>query len=134
MHIFSAIAFTVLTLAHAGASADVENTQNKGSIITVPMLRNPKGYMGTLRSSIGKLDRRQNAEQLYNAAGREYLVEIEVGTPPQKFNVTLDTGRYAISYVKRVHDLVYRYSNCLKLYAMDPLHGLPYYILSFYTI
>lgn len=30
---------------------------------------------------------------LYNANAREYLVQIGVGTPPQLFNVTLDTGR-----------------------------------------
>lgn len=31
---------------------------------------------------------------LYNANAREYLVQIGIGTPPQLFNVTLDTGRY----------------------------------------
>lgn len=30
---------------------------------------------------------------LYNANSRQYLIEIGVGTPPQLFNVTLDTGR-----------------------------------------
>lgn len=30
---------------------------------------------------------------LYNANAREYLVQIGIGTPPQLFNVTLDTGR-----------------------------------------
>ncbi|KAI8890248.1 acid protease [Backusella circina FSU 941] len=29
---------------------------------------------------------------LLNASGKEYLVEVGVGTPPQMFNVTLDTG------------------------------------------
>lgn len=31
---------------------------------------------------------------LYNANSRQYLIEIGIGTPPQYFNVTLDTGRY----------------------------------------
>jgi hypothetical protein len=30
---------------------------------------------------------------LYNANGKEYLIQVGVGTPPQYFNVTLDTGR-----------------------------------------
>jgi hypothetical protein len=30
---------------------------------------------------------------LYNAKAREYLIEIGIGNPPQKFNLTLDTGR-----------------------------------------
>lgn len=30
---------------------------------------------------------------LFNANAREYLIEIGLGTPPQMFNVTLDTGR-----------------------------------------
>lgn len=30
---------------------------------------------------------------LLNAGGKEYLVEVGVGTPPQYFNLTLDTGR-----------------------------------------
>lgn len=30
---------------------------------------------------------------LYNANGKEYLVEVGVGSPPQFFNLTLDTGR-----------------------------------------
>lgn len=30
---------------------------------------------------------------LYNDQGSQYLIEISVGTPPQNFSVTLDTGR-----------------------------------------
>ncbi|KAI7886066.1 acid protease, partial [Lichtheimia hyalospora FSU 10163] len=30
--------------------------------------------------------------QLYNAQGSEYLVQVAIGTPPQNFTVTLDTG------------------------------------------
>jgi hypothetical protein len=44
------------------------------------------------------LSKRENipAIPLYNANAREYLIEIGIGTPPQKFNVTLDTGRYLL--------------------------------------
>ena len=34
-----------------------------------------------------------NGAPLYNANGKEYLVQVGVGTPPQLFNLTLDTGR-----------------------------------------
>jgi hypothetical protein len=52
-------------------------------------------------------DRRDNipAIPLYNANAREYLIEIGVGTPPQKFNVTLDTGRYVVSSKKQDNGL-----------------------------
>lgn len=30
---------------------------------------------------------------LFNVNAREYFIEIGLGTPTQKFNVTLDTGR-----------------------------------------
>lgn len=33
---------------------------------------------------------------LYNANAREYLIQLGIGTPPQLFNVTLDTGRYLL--------------------------------------
>lgn len=36
--------------------------------------------------------RANNDISLYNANGKEYLIEIGIGTPPQFFNVTLDTG------------------------------------------
>lgn len=31
---------------------------------------------------------------LYNDQGSQYLVSVGIGTPPQNFTVTLDTGRY----------------------------------------
>ena len=34
-----------------------------------------------------------SAIPLLNANSREYLIEVGIGTPPQKFNLTLDTGR-----------------------------------------
>ena len=41
------------------------------------------------------LKKRQIVEtaQLKNVFGREYAVEIGIGTPPQRFNMTIDTGR-----------------------------------------
>lgn len=45
------------------------------------------------------LRKRQEHEQsnnvvpLFNFFGGLYLIELDVGTPPQKFNVTLDTAR-----------------------------------------
>lgn len=31
---------------------------------------------------------------LFNDQGTQYIVNIDIGTPPQSFSVTLDTGRY----------------------------------------
>lgn len=42
---------------------------------------------------------------LYNANAREYLVQIGIGTPPQLFNVTLDTGRYISIHKLRTYQL-----------------------------
>lgn len=37
--------------------------------------------------------RATNNAALINASGKEYLLEVGVGTPPQIFNLTMDTGR-----------------------------------------
>lgn len=34
------------------------------------------------------------AYKLYNADRTEYLTKIYIGTPPQEFQVSIDTGRY----------------------------------------
>lgn len=45
-------------------------------------------------NNVQRLHKRDmSGAQLYNANGKEYLVEVGVGTPPQLFNLTLDTGR-----------------------------------------
>lgn len=45
----------------------------------------------TIHNRFNKRDTK--AASLINASGKEYLVEVGVGTPPQYFNLTLDTGR-----------------------------------------
>ncbi|CAO3607939.1 unnamed protein product [Cunninghamella echinulata] len=64
--------------------------------IRIPLQRNAnslsqlkKRLVSSDSSSHQQLDKR---ELLYNAYGREYLIGINVGTPPQSFNLTLDTG------------------------------------------
>lgn len=40
-----------------------------------------------------KYNKRATTEPLINAGGLEYLIEVGVGSPPQIFNLTMDTGR-----------------------------------------
>jgi hypothetical protein len=60
-------------------------------LIRAPLIRNEQARQ-QLRQSIATNQFRKR-EQLLNADGREYLVQVGVGTPPQVFNLTLDTGR-----------------------------------------
>ncbi|KAI8343000.1 aspartic peptidase domain-containing protein [Chlamydoabsidia padenii] len=55
-----------------------------------PLIRNEQARQ-LLRQSI-KNNQFRKREPLLNADGREYLVQVGVGTPPQVFNLTLDTG------------------------------------------
>ncbi|KAI8084529.1 aspartic peptidase domain-containing protein [Halteromyces radiatus] len=59
-------------------------------LIRAPLLRNEHA-MTLLRRSVNESKFRKR-EQLINANGREYLIQVSVGTPPQLFNMTLDTG------------------------------------------
>lgn len=65
-------------------------TLPKKQIVRLPLTRNEAGHLAQLRSNF---DKRADTQTLYNALGREYLIEVGVGSPEQKFNLTLDTGR-----------------------------------------
>ncbi|KAI8370631.1 aspartic peptidase domain-containing protein [Radiomyces spectabilis] len=66
------------------------------STLRVPIMRNPEtqeDILGMVRRRYQRLTKRQEyTAQLYNDQGSQYLVQIGVGTPPQNFTVTLDTG------------------------------------------
>ncbi|KAI9490813.1 aspartic peptidase domain-containing protein [Zychaea mexicana] len=59
--------------------------------MTVPLVRNQAGQLARIRRSV-KEKRQEHTERLFNSAGREFLIEVAIGTPAQRFNVTLDTG------------------------------------------
>ncbi|KAG2225245.1 hypothetical protein INT45_001468 [Circinella minor] len=59
--------------------------------VTVPLVRNQEGHLSQIRRSV-KEKRQVHKEPLFNAAGREFLIEVDIGTPAQRFNVTMDTG------------------------------------------
>ena len=56
------------------------------------VLRLPLKQLDRSRGDLQKRDG-SNKVPLYNANGKEYLIEVGVGTPPQYFNLTMDTGR-----------------------------------------
>ncbi|OBZ82783.1 Mucorpepsin [Choanephora cucurbitarum] len=55
------------------------------------VLRLPLKQLDRSRGDLQKRDG-SNKVPLYNANGKEYLIEVGVGTPPQYFNLTMDTG------------------------------------------
>lgn len=83
MYLFS----PVLLLAVIGLAPSIPAED----LIRAPLIRNEQARQ-LLRQSIAANQFRKR-EQLLNADGREYLVQVGVGTPPQVFNLTLDTGR-----------------------------------------
>ncbi|ORY98756.1 aspartic peptidase domain-containing protein [Syncephalastrum racemosum] len=78
-------ALMALTFWQGADSAAV----SKNQVVRLPLTRNEAGHLAQLRRNFGK---RADTQPLYNALGREYLVEVGVGSPEQKFNLTLDTG------------------------------------------
>jgi hypothetical protein len=63
---------------------------NNNKILRFPIKRNQQPT--NLKTRLHKRESVSGAP-LYNSNGKEYLVEVGVGTPPQFFNLTLDTGR-----------------------------------------
>ncbi|KAI8140362.1 aspartic peptidase domain-containing protein [Fennellomyces sp. T-0311] len=68
------------------ASSSVAFAAEIRAPITLPFVRNYNGQLAQTKRGLGK---RQEAA---NVLGTEFLIEVAIGTPPQKFNVTMDTG------------------------------------------
>ncbi|KAG1222319.1 hypothetical protein G6F68_020672 [Rhizopus microsporus] len=70
-------------------------------IIRAPIIRNhdPSYALEFAKKRYQHLSRRRFDKRdtfdasLYNDQGSQYLIEVSIGTPGQKFIVTLDTGR-----------------------------------------
>ena len=84
--LLQSIAIALLASFSVASTTEVRATELRAPI-TLPFVRN---YNGRLAEAKRGLSKRQEAA---NVRGSEFLIEIGVGTPPQKFNVTMDTGR-----------------------------------------
>jgi hypothetical protein len=77
--------------------------QAEDGVIRSPIIRNPQqgNVLEVARKRYQrlnehlKLNKRADPSNaaLYNDQGSQYLIEVGIGTPPQNFAVTLDTGR-----------------------------------------
>ncbi|KAI8390986.1 aspartic peptidase domain-containing protein [Radiomyces spectabilis] len=87
-----AIASVIALVISATNAASLPPPQKNG-FIRLPLQRVPTtGVTGVHRSALLKRDK--TTVPLLNEWGREYVIEVGIGTPPQKFNVTLDTGSF----------------------------------------
>jgi hypothetical protein len=55
-----------------------------------------------IANGLQSLHKRQFTEKLYNDFGSIYIININIGTPPQTFQVALDTGRYIKTNKKKL--------------------------------
>ncbi|CAO3668101.1 unnamed protein product [Rhizopus stolonifer] len=70
----------------------VSSAENDKRLIRAPITRRsrPDPILSTRTKKLGKRD--NYLAKLFNDLGCQYLIDISVGTPGQKFTVTLDTG------------------------------------------
>ncbi|EPB81610.1 hypothetical protein HMPREF1544_11655 [Mucor circinelloides 1006PhL] len=82
---------TSLLTVNANAAA-VSNSEKK--ILRVPISRKvrPDPVISSIQQKTGLSKRDPFTASLYNDAGSQYLIDVSIGTPPQNFSVTLDTG------------------------------------------
>jgi hypothetical protein len=85
------ICFTVLL-------ATIVKAENDAKIIKVPFVKT-----SIKRNRSFLQERAVASDKLYNYANIGYLVSLNVGTPPQSFDVIVDTGRYIFIHI---HPLV----------------------------
>ncbi|KAI9278674.1 aspartic peptidase domain-containing protein [Phascolomyces articulosus] len=87
MLLCSSITLALLALSSTSASAVPETL----SRITVPLVRNYNGQLAQEKRSL-RFDKRQEQQQDDSVLNSEFLIEIEIGEPSQRFNVTVDTA------------------------------------------
>lgn len=91
MKLASYFIYTAIILTLNSEAAKI-NHNDSPKLLRIPIKRKENLAPTSNDKKFGK--RANNDVSLYNANGKEYLIEIGIGTPPQFFNVTLDTGRY----------------------------------------
>lgn len=94
MKIQSAVGFIVTVLTTNAVFAE-QLQKEEPSILRVPLTRRVSKAAGL----------RKRDANLYNDNGSIYLIDVAVGTPPQKFELVVDTGRYVEDFFRK------RYSN-----------------------
>ncbi|KAI9320502.1 aspartic peptidase domain-containing protein [Dichotomocladium elegans] len=92
MHLVTVASAALIALFAAADAAAVppSPSSSQEGIIRLPLIRNENGQWASLKR--GGLSKRAEKASLYNAFGREYMLEVGIGTPAQRFNLTLDTG------------------------------------------
>lgn len=80
-------AITSATRAAVASPVPADSSITQSSVVRLPLIRrqHPSSRLRKRADSF--------SAQLYNEQGSEYLVKVAIGTPPQEFTVTLDTGR-----------------------------------------
>ena len=89
------------TIANDSNSGNYVKREENPQLLRLPLIRNPytTDILEAARRKHGRiLNKRADTftTKLYNDQGSQYLVQVGIGTPPQNFTVTLDTGRYDI--------------------------------------
>ncbi|KAL9538550.1 hypothetical protein MBANPS3_010850 [Mucor bainieri] len=95
MHITIQSAILLLLLGTSSlvaAAAAPSNGEKK--LLRVPISRKvrPDPVISSIQQKSGLSKRDPFTASLYNDAGSQYLIDVSIGTPPQNFSVTLDTG------------------------------------------
>lgn len=85
MKIEYATAFLLSALVACGAA---KKEDEQPQLLRVPFIKKK------IANGLQSLRKRQFTEKLFNGYSSIYIVNIDIGTPPQKFEVVLDTGRY----------------------------------------
>ena len=82
---------TITTSFVYGASISKDTSS---SVIRLPLRKSAKNLDVITAQRKRSIEKRDPFEAtLYNDGGSQYLVDVGIGTPLQKFTVTLDTGR-----------------------------------------
>lgn len=93
---------------------------NKNDLITLPLIKR--------RSPATHHRKRSTSEEykLYNADKIEYLTKIYIGTPPQEFLVSIDTGRcviyFSFVFILFIYVIVLNVNHLLTA----QIHGFPH--------
>jgi hypothetical protein len=98
MKIQLAIGFLVSAVAAVSAATEGTDTVDETKLLRVPISRKKIIHGGPPIASLRR--RAQYNEKLYIGDGSIYMVNVAIGTPPQNFELVLDTGRFVCLLVE----------------------------------
>lgn len=97
MKILSLTATAVLILATDALVTPPQQQSQEENLLRLPLIRAMRSddiLNAARRKHVHRFEKREELSmKLYNDQGSQYLVQVGIGTPPQNFTVTLDTGR-----------------------------------------